>query len=363
MTNKERFLNHMNFKSVDRCFCMETGFWEELFSEWPMFVAANVKNNAEANKFLELDVLENFWGELIYANTFLEPCYPDTLLGETETTLIMYNPYGVVVEKMKPEYGSRSRMLRPSIVTPHDWDRVKAERFILTDARRNVNIKQCQKALSGIGDNPLGLFCGSLVGFTAQMLTFEGMIYSCYDYPDMVEDMVETCYQLINRFLDQILPCFKFDIACFYENITCRNGPTIPLWLFRDFVVPRYKFITKKLRQYGIHLISVGSDGDIRPLLPYFLEAGVNCLSPYEVNGCVHPDELLSQYSGSLRIIGGVDKIEIAKGKAAIDKYLDSIYKTVIKGGYIPHIDHDIPPSISEENFVYYLERKRSILG
>ncbi|MEN6316595.1 MAG: uroporphyrinogen decarboxylase family protein [Clostridiaceae bacterium] len=363
MTNKERFLNHMNFKGVDRCFCMETGFWSELFSEWPMFAAANVKNNAQANAFLGLDMIENFWGELIHANTFLEPFYSSTLLGETETTEIMYNSYGVVIEKMKPLYGERSRMLRPSIVTPGDWHRTKAERFIIADPKRNVDIEQCRKNLSGVVDSPLGLYCGSMVGLIAQMLTFEGMIYSCFDYPEMMEDMVETCFRLIDRFLDQVLPHFKFDIACFYENITCKNGPTLPVWFFREIVVPRYKLICKKLNQYGVNLISVGSDGDIRPLLPYFLECGVNCLSPYEVNGCVHPDELLSRYPGALRIIGGVDKLEIAKGKEEIDKYLQSIYKAVVRGGYIPHIDHDVPPSISEENFVYYLEQKRKLLG
>ncbi len=363
MTNKERFLNHMYFKNVDRCFCMETGFWEEVFSQWPSLAAAHVSSQAEASSFFGLDVLENFWGELIYANTFLEPHYPNTVLRETEKALHMYNSYGVVIEKMKPEYGARSRMLRPSIATPEDWRRAKGERFILNDPKRDVDLERCAKALSGKEESPLGLFCGSVVGFIAQMLTFEGMIYSCYDHPDMVEDMVETCCRLIERFLDQILPHFRFDIACFYENITCKNGPIIPLWFFCDVVIPRYKRIVAKLHQYGVQLISVGSDGDIRPLLPYLLEAGVNCLSPYEVNGCVRPDELLGQYPGALRIIGGVDKLVIAKGKTAIDRYLDVIYKAVLTGGFIPHIDHDIPPSISEENFVYYLEKKRKMLG
>lgn len=363
MTNKERFLNQMNFKSFNRCFCMETGFWGEVFSEWPMFAAAGVRNNAQAFELLGLDTLENFWGELIQANTFLEPYYTNEILDETETSFIRYNSYGVIVEEMKPAFGARSRMLRPTILTPDDWKRVKAERLILDDPKRIVDVERCRKALSAAGDNPLGLFCGSVVGFLAQMLTFEGMIYSCFDYPEMVEDMVDTCYRLIDRFLDQVLPHFKFDIACFYENITCKSGPILPMWFFRDIVAPRYKQLCSKLNHFGINLISAGSDGDIRPLLPYFMESGVNCLSPYEVNGCVHPAELLSQYPGALRIIGGVDKIEIAKGKEAIDRYLGSIVDTVAKGGYIPHIDHDVPPSISEENFMYYLKQKQMILG
>lgn len=362
MTNKERFVNQMNFKSVDRCLNIETGFWFETFQEWPMFASQSINNNFDAYALLGLDILENFWGERIYANTFLDPYFPDTLLSETDTMEIRYNSYGVIVEKMKPTYGTRSRMLRPSVVTPEDWSRVKAERFAL-DGRRNVDIDRCRKDLACIGENPSGLFCGSVVGFIAQMLTFEGMIYACYDHPEMVEDMVETCYRLIDRFLDQMLPHFTFDIACLYENITCKSGPILPVQFFRDVVAPRYELICRKLNKFGISLISVGSDGDIRPLLPYFLKSGVNCLSPYEVNGCVHPSELLGQYPGALRIIGGVNKLEIAKGKEAIDRYMDSIAKSVENGGFIPHIDHDVPPSISEENFLYYLEKKKKLLG
>lgn len=363
MTNRERFRNQMSFRGVDRCINVETGFWAETFLEWPMFASAGLKNIFDAFSLLGLDILENFWGERIYANTFLEPYYAETLIDDTDTTEIRYNSYGVVVEKMKPACGARSRMLRPSVATPEDWKRVKAERFIIDDARRDVDIVHCKKVIAAVGDNPLGLFCGSVVGFIAQMLTFEGMIYACYDNPEMVEDMVETCYRLIDRFLDQILPHFRFDSACLYENITCKNGPILPLWFFKDVVAPRYRLICKKLNNYGIDLISVGSDGDVRPLLPTFLECGVNCLSPYEVNGCVHPAELLGQYPGALRIIGGVDKIEIARGKEAIDRYLDSVAKLVENGGYIPHIDHDVPPSISQENFLYYLERKKKLLG
>ena len=36
-------------------------------------------------------------------------------------------------------------------------------------------------------------------------LTVEGLAYACLDYPEMVEDMVETCCQLVEHFLDQVL--------------------------------------------------------------------------------------------------------------------------------------------------------------
>ena len=58
-----------------------------------------------------------------------------------------------------------------------------------------------------------------MIGKIRDLLTFEGLAYACYDYPEMVEDMVETCCLLVEDFLDQVLPHFDFDFASGWEDI------------------------------------------------------------------------------------------------------------------------------------------------
>jgi len=244
-------------------------------------------------------------------------------------------------------------MFQPAVVTPDDWNRVKRERFILDDPMRNMDITGIKKALQGKENMPLGLFAGSFIGFTRLMLTFDGAAYACNDYPDMIDDMVETNCLLIERYLDQMLPHFDFDVVSFYENITCKSGPTIPVWVVRDIVAPRMKRVCKKLAAHGIDIISVGSDGNIRPILPILLECGINCLSPCEVNGCAHPGVLLDEYPGALRIIGGIDKLIFHGGRDAVDAYLASLAPYVKRGGFIPHVDHVVYPEIGQENYLY----------
>ena len=63
-------------------------------------------------------------------------------------------------------------------------------------------------------------------------------------------------------------------------------------------------------------------------------------------------------------MLGGIDKREIAKGKNEIEQELKRrIIPIIDKGGYIPSIDHSIPPSVSLENFNYYLDLKRKMLN
>ena len=195
------------------------------------------------------------------------------------------------------------------------------------------------------------------------MLTFEGLAYACFDYPKMVEDMVESCCLLAESFLDQVLPHFDFDYAAGWEDICFKNGPIISLDFFKNVIMPRYKRIGKKLAAAGIDLWYTDCDGDVRPLLPGFLEVGINCLLPFEVNGCCHPVELLKEYGKELRIMGGVDKMELGKGPEAIKAYLESLVPAVERGGYIPFCDHRCPPNVKVQDYLYYLNLKEEMFG
>lgn len=72
---------------------------------------------------------------------------------------------------------------------------------------------------------------------------------------------------------------------------------------------------------------------------------------------------LRKKYGKKLLLMGGVNKMELMKGKAEIDKEIKRIEPVVREGGYIPHIDHRCPPDVSYENYLYYLEQKRKMIG
>jgi uroporphyrinogen decarboxylase len=57
-----------------------------------------------------------------------------------------------------------------------------------------------------------------------------------------------------------------------------------------------------------------------------------------------------------------VDKRELAKDKKAIDEHLRTFIPLIGEGGFIPAVDHTVPPDVSLENFLYYIERKQALL-
>ncbi|NSW92631.1 MAG: hypothetical protein HPY74_18620 [Firmicutes bacterium] len=358
MTDRERFNNQMHYKPVDRCFNMEFGYWNENFEEWPIFVENNIKNNAQADIFFNFDKIT-----VVSGNIWMNPAFPQKVVEEREKTNVVMNSDGLLAEVPKDGHDTIPHFMKSSIETPDDWKRVKEEKFRRDDPARKVDIEKIKRAHPDNRDYPLGVHCGSMIGKIRDMLTFEGLAYACYDYPDMVEDMVETCCVLVEDFLDQVLPHIDFDFASGWEDICFKNGPIVSVDFFKNVVMPRYKRISKKLRAAGIDLWYTDCDGDVRPILPYLLEGGINCLFPFEVNGCSHPSEVLNEYGKELRIMGGVDKIKLKEGKEAIKDYLETLVPLVERGGYIPFCDHRCPPDVSPENYLYYLDLKEKMFG
>jgi hypothetical protein len=358
ITDRERFNRQMHYQPVDRCFNMEFGYWDENFTEWPLFSKNGITNNDEADVFFNFDRIPTIGG-----NVWIEPPFENKVIEIRGSTKIIMNSDGLLAEVPVDGHDTIPHYIKSSIVTPDDWKKVKAERFRLDDPKRIIDIEALKKEHPADRDYPLGVWVGSMIGKIRDTLTFEGLAYAMHDYPAMVEDMVETSCQLVEQSLDQILPHFQFDYASGWEDICYKAGPIVsPRW-FHRVITPRYKRIHEKLKAHGIDIWWIDCDGDVRPILPFMMEGGVNCLFPYEVNSCTHPADLLNEYGKDLRIMGGFDKIEMGKGRDAIKAYMDTLVPLVERGGYIPFCDHRCPPNVDPEDYLYYLDLKKQYFG
>ncbi|MBI2192351.1 MAG: hypothetical protein HYU36_10235 [Planctomycetes bacterium] len=358
MTDRQRFHNQMHFKPVDRCFNREFGYWNENFQKWPIFVENGIRNNSEADLFLNFDLMGGVGG-----HHWMNPPFEHKVVEVRGDKKIIQNGDGLLAEIPVDGHDTIPHYLQSSIVTPEDWKRCKAERFRRDDPARRIDVEKLKRDHTRDRSYPLAVGCGSMIGKVRDMLTFEGLAYALYDYPNMVEDMVETCCQLVEDSLDQILPHVDVDVASGWEDICFKNGPIISVPFFEKVVVPRYQRIGDKLHRHGVDVWFIDCDGDIRPLLPGFLEAGVNCMFPFEVNSSGHPAAALQQYGKDLLIMGGFDKLELKKGRKAIRAYMESLVPLVDRGGFIPFCDHRCPPDVSPDDYLYYLDLKEKMFG
>jgi uroporphyrinogen decarboxylase len=136
---------------------------------------------------------------------------------------------------------------------------------------------------------------------------------------------------------------------------TLPHGPLVSPDQFREFALPHYQRVCAWLRGQGIQHIGLDSDGDISSLIPIWLDGGINMLWPFEVQSGMDVVEVRRTYGHDLVIMGGIDKRAVAQGGTAMRAEVDRVMPLVEDGGYIPELDHSVPPDVSWPAFCEYL--------
>ncbi|MCX7804656.1 MAG: hypothetical protein N3A38_05640 [Planctomycetota bacterium] len=216
-------------------------------------------------------------------------------------------------------------------------------------------------------DYPVCLLGNATFGLYSQLRSWvgtENISYMFYDDPALVEEMVEFNADFLLRLCERALRDVRFDYFNFFEDCAGKGGPLFGPELFRRFFMKPYKRIVERFRKAGITSFWVDCDGNFEPLIPLWMECGINVFWPLEQASGMNPRRLKKKYGKDIVLCGGLDKMEIARGRDAIRRELESKIPPLLElGGYIPHMDHAIPPEISFADMMYYIELKLKLTG
>ena len=209
---------------------------------------------------------------------------------------------------------------------------------------------------------PVGLtICGAF-GHPRNLLGVEALCIAYYDQPALIHEMMEHWVDFYCHLIDRIWKDVQFDFLLIWEDMAYKNGPLISPSLVLTFMLPYYRQLIAHTRNVGCDIIIVDSDGDVKLLVPVFLEAGVNAMLPFEVQSGMAVREFRKLYGNNLAIIGGLDKRVLPLGSDAIDQELKlRMLPLLADGGYIPCLDHTAPPNVSLQNFALYIQRVRTL--
>jgi uroporphyrinogen decarboxylase len=271
---------------------------------------------------------------------------------------VLINSGGGKVRAFK-EGGSPPQHLSFVLRDRASWECLKEERFGPdVEGRFPGRWEALVPTYRGI-EFPLGLSMTGFFGMPRALMGVETQLMTYYDDPDLMHDINDHLSSLWLAMLEEVVSNVTLDYVYIWEDMAYKNGPLMGPRLFQEFNVPYYKRVTDFLRTHGVDIIFVDTDGDCRLLIPGFLEGGIAGLYPFEVMAGMDVVEVRKQYP-KLLIQGGVDKTKIALGKEAIDAELEAKLPFMLsQGGYIPFVDHLVPPSVSWEDFQYYRAKVR----
>ncbi len=219
------------------------------------------------------------------------------------------------------------------------------------------NLKQLDKL-----ENPVGLdFLPFFMRLGFYTMGMERFLTAFYDTPELIHEMFSFWSQFILDLICPILGKVKIDYVTITEDLAYKNGPHFSPSIYKEFWLPYQNTIINELKKHGANLISIWTSGNIDALLPIMMSNGINCTWPVDRNSDMDPIRLRKEYGKELRMVGGIPKQTLFDGPYAIDRELDRLMPLIEEGGFIPTLDDVVPPETPFKNYIYLIEKIKSI--
>jgi hypothetical protein len=204
------------------------------------------------------------------------------------------------------------------------------------------------------GDCVVWIIIEGFYWLPARLLGVENHLLAFYDQPDLIHDMNRRLAEFNLRCLDQAAAILKPDFITFAEDMSYNHGPMISKALFDEFLAPYYRRVIPRIKELGA-VATVDTDGQVEPMVPWLLEAGLDGVDPLERQAGVDIGRLRARFP-DLVMLGGFDKMTMPRGREAMRSEFERVLPVMASGRYFPGVDHQTPPGVSLEQYRAYLE-------
>lgn len=361
MTNRERYLAVMRFEEVDRPLRMEAiGIDEETVLNWKRdgFEVSTDPFNFVQEFGMDY-VAPAFFGAHLHPG--FHPAFEEKVIEDDGHRQLVQTQAGGRMERFSDGSMSIPHFVSFAVSGMDDLARLMP-RLNPRDHSRVDSWKWAFDLARGSGW-PLYVFFPGCFGFHRHLMGFENLMAAYVLDPELIHAMSRAWEELMIGILERCRIHGEMDAVHFWEDMCYKNGSMISPKMFGEYILPYYRRVCARARELGAAGLHVDTDGDCTRLIPLFIEAGVNYLEPFEVQSGMDIRTVRESYPG-LVIHGGLDKRALAAGREAIDAELSGKLGFMLeRGGYVPSIDHVVPPDVPLENWLYFLDRVRGWPG
>jgi len=300
---------------------------------------------------------------LVNVNLLFHPMFEVEVLEE-DANYLTYVDIDGIKRKFIKKTGVIPTGVKWVISNWKSWNKLKEERLNIKDIRGRFpsnwdelieKYKNRDYPLA-LGGYPHGYFMT-----LAHLMGYENLFYAYFDDPKLVHDIQNTFTKLWIAIYSEILSEVDVDLFVFCEDVSAGTGSMVSPSMIKEFMIPYYKRLIGFLKNRGVKIIFIDTDGDCFDLIPLFIEAGVTGMYPIEVS-CGMDLVRVRKMFPKLQLMGGIPKSEIQYGQERINEILSPVNEVLKTGGYIPFGDHLIPPDIHWNLFKYYRLKLNSMI-
>ena len=295
------------------------------------------------------------------------PTFPNKTVSKDDRYLVTQDVFGFIKQEPRDSSIAPTHYIYTGapLDSIDDWRAMK-ERYDPSDVRRYpIDWSDDTFAYLNQSEKPVcfGMNWGPARGIkNGYMFGFDRFLEIIALEPEILEEIFDFWADFLVAFMGKFLDKLKVDAFYFKEDgMGFKNSTLVSPEAFRRVYSPYMRKVVDYLRSKGVGVIGYYSSGNLKPLLPSFLDIGINAITPVECAADMDAVALRKEYP-ELLMTGGISRAAIMSGRSAIDEEVGRKVPFLMEqGGFIPAFDDMVMPDMRFEDVKYCLDLIRSV--
>ncbi len=211
------------------------------------------------------------------------------------------------------------------------------------------------RALDQAGPYHLRFRIGSVFELAWQLRGLQEFMMDLARAPEIplyiMDRLTDVLVENTRRFLEQAGD--RVEMVYLYDDVGGQNSLLISRAMWRKYVRPRHEKLIAVARAFG-KKVMYHTDGAVRPLIPEFIDMGVDVLNPLQPNAKdMAPSSIKAEFGDRLAFHGGIDIVDTLRVGTPAEvaaEVQDRVSRLGAGGGYILCSSHHIQADSPLEN-------------
>lgn len=230
----------------------------------------------------------------------------------------------------------------PDAAAPHRFETL--ERALkLVDGRRAI-IWNLRDGFSDMRD---------LLGYEEAMMQ---MLLEPEHYAALLDRVVDYNLALARVGVER----FGVEVVATTDDVANAKGLLMSPASYFDVIAPAFRKVIGGYRSLGCHVIK-HCDGDVRPLLDFWVECGISCLDPIDPAAGLHMPTMKEQYGDRICLKGNIDCAGVLQSGMVgeVETAVRDLLRGCGRSGIILSSSNSIHRGVKPENYMAMVQALR----
>jgi uroporphyrinogen decarboxylase len=287
------------------------------------------------------------------------PRFPVQVLEETEAYRIYTTEWGAT-KKDWLHAASTPHYLDFKVKNPDSWAKAKER---MQPDRDRIDWARLKREYRHWREQGEWISAAFWFGFEVTYSHMVGvpLFIAMVEQPEWVIDMVNTMLDLSIALFDMVWEAgYHFDQVNWWNDMGYKGTQFMSVQMYRDLFKPADRKAAEWAHHKGLK-VYYHSCGNVTPLVPELIDAGVDMLNPLEVKAGMDPLALKARYGPQLAFHGGLNATLYDPPQRMWAEMERVIPVMKENGGYVIGTDHSIPDSVSLDQYRQFVSLAKKL--